>query len=320
MVPAPLPPQLATFNGSGAHRTVCRSQSSTVFGVPASTSSRCGGGAVLLPPPASPASALHPGRVSRSAFSGVGGSRGALCPAVCATPPSLAQKPRLSYVGPIAGLGGGSSSSSGDGMSPDKTHWGERVEEAAAAFGGILQPPPISRPNDYFVDKLGVEFVETREGILLTELNDLFEKVGFPRRDPDKLRIALEHTYHLVWVRAARQSRLARAGQMIGFARATSDGVLSATVWDVAVNPAWQRSGLGRALMERLTTKLVEDGIPTITLYAEPGVVGLYEKLGYVKDPEGIRGMAFQRKKTAGGSSKGGLQGQGAGARLLTRA
>lgn len=59
----------------------------------------------------------------------------------------------------------------------------------------------------------------------------------------------------------------------------------------------------------------VEDGIPTITLYAEPGVVGLYEKLGYVKDPEGIRGMAFQRKKTPGGK-----QGQGAGARLLTRA
>ncbi len=46
-------------------------------------------------------------------------------------------------------------------------------------------------------------------------------------------------------------------GQIIGFARATSDGVLSATVWDVAVNPAWQRSGLGRALMERLTKKLV---------------------------------------------------------------
>ena len=27
-------------------------------------------------------------------------------------------------------------------------------------------------------DKFGVDFVETREGILLTELNDLFEKVG----------------------------------------------------------------------------------------------------------------------------------------------
>lgn len=49
-------------------------------------------------------------------------------------------------------------------------------------------------------------------------------------------------------------------------------GTPQQTIWDVAVNPAWQRLGLGRALMERLTAKLVEDGIPTITLYAEPQV------------------------------------------------
>lgn len=34
------------------------------------------------------------------------------------------------------------------------------------------------------------------------------------------------------------------------------------------VHPAWQRNGLGRALVERLTASLVEDGIATITLYA----------------------------------------------------
>jgi GNAT superfamily N-acetyltransferase len=51
-----------------------------------------------------------------------------------------------------------------------------------------------------------------------------------------------------------------------------SDGMFSATIWDVAVAPAWQRSGLGRAMMERLTRGLVEDGIPQITLYAEPQV------------------------------------------------
>lgn len=67
-------------------------------------------------------------------------------------------------------------------------------------------------------------------------------QVGFPRRDPDKLRLALENTYALVWVRATKPSRLARQGQLIGFARATSDGALSATIWDVAVNPAWQVS------------------------------------------------------------------------------
>lgn len=122
-------------------------------------------------------------------------------------------------------------------------------------------------------------------------------QVNFPRRDPAKLKIALENTYALVWVRSTKQSRLARLGQMVGFARATSDGVLSATIWDVAVMPAWQRSGLGRAMMERLTRQLVANSIPTITLYAEPNVVAMYERLGFVKDPEGIKGMAFQKQK-----------------------
>ena len=127
----------------------------------------------------------------------------------------------------------------------------------------------------------------------------MFEKVQFPRRDPVKLKTALEHTYAFCWVRATKQTRYARLGQMVGFSRASSDGYLSATIWDVAVLPAWQRSGLGRAMMERLTRKLVEAQIPTITLYAEPSVVGLYEKLGFVKDPEGIKGMAFQKSKKA---------------------
>jgi hypothetical protein len=45
---------------------------------------------------------------------------------------------------------------------------------------------------------------------------------------------------------------------------------------------------------------LVRDGITTISLYAEPNVVGLYTKLGFVQDPDGTKGMAFQRKSKAG--------------------
>ena len=62
------------------------------------------------------------------------------------------------------------------------------------------------------------------------------------------------------------------------------------------VQPAWQRSGLGRALMERLIARLVCDDIANIALFAEPNVVGLYEKLGFIKDPQGVKGLAFQGK------------------------
>ena len=61
------------------------------------------------------------------------------------------------------------------------------------------------------------------------------EQVGFPTRNPDKLVRALHFTHALMWIRATRKSRMARSGQLLGFARATSDGALSATIWDVAV-------------------------------------------------------------------------------------
>lgn len=37
---------------------------------------------------------------------------------------------------------------------------------------------------------------------------------------------------------------------MIGFARATSDGIYRATVWDVVIHPDYQGAGLGRKLVE----------------------------------------------------------------------
>lgn len=188
-------------------------------------------------------------------------------------------KPKLSYVG-----------ASVEGICPDKTSWG-------LVGPAVPLAPRISRTDADFL-AVGVEFLDDPSGLKIGELNELFEKVGFPRRDPERLKVALANTHKLIWIRAIKQSRFARMGQLLGFARATSDGSISATIWDVAVNPAWQRVGLGRAMMERLTKRLVEDDIRIITLYAEPNVVGLYEKLGFVKDPEGIRGMAFQRKRT----------------------
>jgi len=60
-------------------------------------------------------------------------------------------------------------------------------------------------------------------------------QVGFPSRDPEKLVRALAHTHRTLWIRSTRKSRMARFGQLLGFCRATSDGALSATIWDVAV-------------------------------------------------------------------------------------
>jgi hypothetical protein len=35
----------------------------------------------------------------------------------------------------------------------------------------------------------------------------------------------------MIWIRSLKQSRVSRLGQLLGFARATSDGAFSATIW-----------------------------------------------------------------------------------------
>lgn len=46
--------------------------------------------------------------------------------------------------------------------------------------------------------------------------------------------------------------------------------------------------------MERLVARLVCDDIANIALFAEPSVVGLYEKLGFIKDPRASRAWPFR--------------------------
>lgn len=217
--------------------------------------------------------------------------------------------------GSFAAVATAAVSSSSDGVSPppvvviassssssSPTATTASVPTPPTAPSALPPPPPLTRDDASFLEQ-GLEFVydDQGAGIDLGQLNDLFEKVGFPRRDPGRLAAALARTPVVLWVRASRGSRWAKAGSLVGFARATSDGALAATIWDVAVSPAWQRGGVGGGLVERVTRALLSKGVRAVSLYAEPNVVGLYERLGFVTDPGGAKGMAFQKTSAAGG-------------------
>ncbi|XP_056686523.1 GCN5-related N-acetyltransferase 1, chloroplastic [Spinacia oleracea] len=131
----------------------------------------------------------------------------------------------------------------------------------------------------------------TTDGLNLDHLNSVFVAVGFPRRDPDKIRVALEHTDSLIWVQYNKTQR------PVAFARATGDGVFNAIIWDVVVDPIYQGVGLGKAVMERILDELLQKGITNIALYSEPRVLGFYRPLGFISDPDGIRGMVYSRKQ-----------------------
>ncbi|KAG5603701.1 hypothetical protein H5410_025193 [Solanum commersonii] len=156
-------------------------------------------------------------------------------------------------------------------------------------------PIPITTTNlsisDESLRTKGFNLHRTITDLNLDHLNSVFVAVGFPRRDTEKIQIALENTDSLLWIEYEKTKR------PVAFARATGDGVFNAIIWDVVVDPNFQGIGLGKAVMERLVTELLRKGITNIALYSEPRVLGFYRPLGFVADPDGIRGMVYSRRK-----------------------
>ncbi|NES63825.1 MAG: GNAT family N-acetyltransferase [Okeania sp. SIO2D1] len=130
-------------------------------------------------------------------------------------------------------------------------------------------------------------FFSTDRDIDIYELEELCNAVGWSRRPLRKVKKAIQHSFLVVsmWQMRGSQRRL------IGFARATSDHAFNATLWDVVVHPDVQGKGLGKALMKYIIKKLRSEDISNITLFADPHVVDFYQNLGFIPDPEGIKGM-----------------------------
>ncbi|KEF41464.1 MAG: GNAT family acetyltransferase [Cyanobium sp. CACIAM 14] len=71
-----------------------------------------------------------------------------------------------------------------------------------------------------------------------------------------------------------------RGQELVGFGRATSDGVFRAVLWDVVVAEAQQGMGLGRRIVEALVTSPPVAGAERIYLMTTTGQ-GFYERLGF---------------------------------------
>ena len=77
--------------------------------------------------------------------------------------------------------------------------------------------------------------------------------------------------------------------RLVGFARCTGDGILEATIWDVAVNPVYQGLGLGKELMKYILKELKQIGISKVTLFADAEVVEFYKRQGWNLEPKGSK-------------------------------
>ncbi|MCU0534170.1 MAG: GNAT family N-acetyltransferase [Hydrococcus sp. Prado102] len=91
-----------------------------------------------------------------------------------------------------------------------------------------------------------IQYCDRKSDLDLQQLQALFNLGAFwaQNRNIEDLKIAIENSDPVISVWDGEK--------LIGFARATSDGIYRATIWDVIVHPAYQGFGIGRKLVETL--------------------------------------------------------------------
>lgn len=85
-----------------------------------------------------------------------------------------------------------------------------------------------------------------------------------------------------------------RGERLVGCIRLLTDSYFFGTIPEILVDPAWQRQGIGRRLME-----LAWEASPTGLFFgAQPGKEGFFEKLGYQRSLQ-----SYARRKARPGAS-----------------
>jgi GNAT superfamily N-acetyltransferase len=104
------------------------------------------------------------------------------------------------------------------------------------------------------------------------ELSELYRLAPLGVKAPDALRTVFGNSMFTSFATAD--------GALVAAGRAMADGLDCAYIADVAVHPAQQGRGLGRAMVERLVRRAA--GHRKIILYANPGTEPFYAAIGFL--------------------------------------
>ena len=110
----------------------------------------------------------------------------------------------------------------------------------------------------------------------ITELLSLYASVGWNTYadEPEALERAVRQSHFVLSARS-------EAGELLGFVRTVSDDVSIMLVQTLAVRPEAQRLGIGRALMERVTTRYAHVTQHVLITKNQPHQLEFYASLGW---------------------------------------
>jgi GNAT superfamily N-acetyltransferase len=111
---------------------------------------------------------------------------------------------------------------------------------------------------------------ENCENIDWNQIRDYLKLVGMGYHKPESHKKAFLNSLSVVFIFDHEK--------LIGFGRAISDGAYQAAIYDVVVIPEYQRQGIGRLIMERISQRVSKCNM---ILYANLGREEFYAKMGF---------------------------------------
>ena len=122
-----------------------------------------------------------------------------------------------------------------------------------------------------------IQFCADKTKVDFVQLQRLFVKTAFwaQERNIDDLKIAIANSNPVVTVWDKQR--------LIGFARATSDGIYRAGIWDVIVDPDYQGAGLGRKLVQTVLSHPLVSKTERVYL-TTTHQQSFYERIGFERN------------------------------------
>ncbi|MBD2335631.1 GNAT family N-acetyltransferase [Calothrix sp. FACHB-156] len=121
-----------------------------------------------------------------------------------------------------------------------------------------------------------IQFSDRKSEIDLEQLQQLFNLCAFWARERsiEDLSIAISNSEPVISV--------CDGNRLVGFARATSDGIYRATIWDVVIHPDYRGTGLGSKLVETVLShpRMRVERVYLMTTHQQ----GFYEKIGFQRN------------------------------------
>lgn len=136
-----------------------------------------------------------------------------------------------------------------------------------------------------------IQFCIDKSRVDILQLQRLFAKTAFWARERkvEDLEIAIANSNPVVTVWDKKR--------LIGFARATSDGVYRAAIWDVVIDPDYQGVGLGRKLVQTVLSHPLVNKVERVYL-TTTHQQSFYERIGF-KQNETTTMVLYNKSETS---------------------